>query len=102
MKTSTGFHNSGANEEAVKAMLEASKGLIKVKASGGIRDIKTARRYINLGCERLGVGSSTTPVLVKGITSPKTYISEIDPIIQPYKTHKHVIYIWKVASLLLS
>ena len=71
VKTSTGFHNSGANEEAVKDMLEASKGLIKVKASGGIRDIKTARRYINLGCERLGVGSSTTPVLVKGIGQSK-------------------------------
>jgi len=66
VKTSTGFHSGGATEEAVKAMLEAAKGRIKVKASGGIRDIKTARYYVELGCERLGVGFSTTPVLVRG------------------------------------
>lgn len=66
VKTSTGFHNQGATEEAVKAMLDAAKGRISVKASGGIRDIDTARRYIEMGCERLGVGYSTTPVLVSG------------------------------------
>lgn len=66
VKTSTGFHNSGASEEAVKAMLEAAKGRIKVKASGGIRNIEIAKNYIDMGCERLGVGYSTTPVLVKG------------------------------------
>lgn len=66
VKTSTGFHNNGATEEAVKAMLDAAKGRIKVKASGGIRDIDMAKHYIELGCERLGVGFSTTPILVKG------------------------------------
>lgn len=66
VKTSTGFHNKGATEEAVKAMLDAAKGRIKVKASGGIRDLETAQKYISLGCERLGVGYSTTPILVKG------------------------------------
>ncbi len=66
VKTSTGFHSSGASVEAVNAMLQAADGRIKIKASGGIRDIETARHYIDLGCERLGVGSSTTPVLVKG------------------------------------
>lgn len=66
VKTSTGFHNDGATVEAVKAMLEAAKGRIRVKASGGIRDIETARRYIDMGCERLGVGFSTTPVLISG------------------------------------
>jgi deoxyribose-phosphate aldolase len=66
VKTSTGFHNDGATVEAVKAMVEAAKGRIRVKASGGIRDIETARRYIDMGCERLGVGFSTTPVLISG------------------------------------
>lgn len=66
VKTSTGFHNQGASDEAVKAMLEAAKGRIRVKASGGIRDRETALHYIEMGCERLGVGSSTTPVLVSG------------------------------------
>lgn len=66
IKTSTGFHDKGATPEAVKAMLEAAKGRIKVKASGGIRDFEAARRYVEMGCERLGVGYSTTPVLVSG------------------------------------
>ncbi len=66
VKTSTGFHNNGATEETVKAMLEAARGRIKVKASGGIRDINMAKHYVELGCERLGVGFSTTPILVKG------------------------------------
>ena len=66
VKTSTGFHSGGATEKAVKAMLEAARGRIKVKASGGIRDLKTAKHYVDLGCERLGVGYSTTPILVHG------------------------------------
>ncbi|MGI6050620.1 MAG: deoxyribose-phosphate aldolase [Acetivibrionales bacterium] len=66
VKTSTGFHSSGASIEAVEAMLQAADGRIKVKASGGIRDIETACKYVEMGCERLGVGYSTTPVLVKG------------------------------------
>jgi deoxyribose-phosphate aldolase len=66
VKTSTGFHSSGASIEAVEAMLQAADGRIKVKASGGIRDIETACKYVEMGCERLGVGYSTTPVLVNG------------------------------------
>lgn len=66
VKTSTGFHSKGATVEAVSAMIEAAKGRIKVKASGGIRDLETARRFIEMGCARLGVGYSTTPILLKG------------------------------------
>ncbi|MGI6084972.1 MAG: deoxyribose-phosphate aldolase [Acetivibrionales bacterium] len=66
VKTSTGFHSKGATEETIKAMIDAAKGRIKVKASGGIRDLETAQKYISLGCERLGVGYSTTPILVAG------------------------------------
>ncbi len=67
VKTSTGFHSQGATFEAIQAMLEASKSRIRVKASGGIRDFETAKQYIDMGVERLGVGSSTTPVLVNGV-----------------------------------
>lgn len=66
IKTSTGFHEGGATFETVKMMLDAAKGRIKVKASGGIRDLATARKYVEMGCERLGVGYTTTPVLIKG------------------------------------
>ena len=63
VKTSTGFHTGGATVEAVTAMMEASAGRIKVKASGGIRNLEDANRFLDLGCERLGVGYGTTPVL---------------------------------------
>ncbi len=66
VKTSTGFHSQGATQEAVSAMLKASAGRIRVKASGGIRDFEQARRYVEMGCDRLGVGYTTTSVLVKG------------------------------------
>lgn len=66
IKTSTGFHTTGATVEAVRTMLEAARGRIRVKASGGIRNLETARQFIDMGCERLGVGCSTTPVLLSG------------------------------------
>lgn len=66
IKTSTGFHSQGATFEAIRTMLDAAKGRIAVKASGGIRDLETALKYIEMGVKRLGVGYTTTPVLLKG------------------------------------
>lgn len=63
VKTSTGFAASGASEEAVRAMVEAAQGRIGVKASGGIRDLETAKRYVEMGATRLGVGYSSTPTI---------------------------------------
>lgn len=70
VKTSTGFSSGGATDEAVKAMLAAAKGRIQVKASGGIRDFQRAEYLIGLGCTRLGVGSSSTPVICGGDAIP--------------------------------
>lgn len=63
VKTSTGFASAGATEEMVEAMVAAAKGRIAVKASGGIRTREQALRFIEIGASRLGVGSTTTPVL---------------------------------------
>jgi deoxyribose-phosphate aldolase len=63
VKTSTGFNGGGASEEAIEIMLNAVRGNTKVKASGGIRNLEQANRFIEMGCDRLGVGFSTTPVL---------------------------------------
>ncbi len=63
VKTSTGFNGGGATVEAVAALIEAAEGRVKVKASGGIRDLAQARKYLEMGCERLGVGYTTTPAL---------------------------------------
>lgn len=63
VKTSTGFASAGATEEMVRTMVEAAKGRIAVKASGGIRTREQAERFIALGAARLGVGSTSSAAL---------------------------------------
>ncbi|MFV0316229.1 MAG: deoxyribose-phosphate aldolase [Microthrixaceae bacterium] len=63
VKTSTGFHGAGgATVEAVETMLEAVGRSALVKASGGIRDLATARAMLDAGATRLGM-SATAAVL---------------------------------------
>lgn len=57
IKTSTGFGSGGATIKAVKLMKSTVKGSTKIKASGGIRDTKTALQYINIGVERIGTSN---------------------------------------------
>lgn len=57
VKTSTGFGTGGATYEDVKLMKDIVKDNAKVKASGGVKDYKTALDYINLGASRLGTSS---------------------------------------------
>ena len=58
IKTSTGFGKGGATIHDVKLMkIVAEHCNTKIKASGGIRDYKTAMEFIELGVERLGVSS---------------------------------------------
>jgi deoxyribose-phosphate aldolase len=66
VKTSTGFATGGATVEAVKVMLDAAKGRIKVKASGGIRDRETALAYVRMGADRLGTNYTASEALVTG------------------------------------
>ena len=54
IKTSTGFSTGGATREDV-ALMKANVGPeVKVKAAGGIADLKDAEDFIALGAERLG------------------------------------------------
>ena len=58
VKTSTGFHPAGgASVEAVRWMKKHC-GPLKVKASGGIRDLDAALAMINAGADRLGLSGS--------------------------------------------
>lgn len=61
IKTSTGFSTGGATEEVVQTMVDTAKGRIQVKPSGGIRDYAQAKRYVDMGAARLGVGYSALP-----------------------------------------
>ena len=57
VKTSTGFSTAGATPEDVKLMKDIVGKEIGVKASGGIRDLDTAREMINAGANRIGASS---------------------------------------------
>lgn len=57
VKTSTGFGTNGATYDDVKLIKNTVMNKIKIKASGGIKDKATAKKYIELGVERLGTSS---------------------------------------------
>ncbi|MCH4824448.1 deoxyribose-phosphate aldolase [Gramella lutea] len=57
VKTSTGFGSRGASLNDVKIMKKVVGDKVKIKASGGIRDAETVRKYISLGVERIGTSS---------------------------------------------
>lgn len=79
VKTSTGFSTGGATTKDVALMrktvdekttaLEKETGQtwkrVRVKASGGIRDAKTAKEMIAAGADRLG--TSATVAIIQGI-----------------------------------
>jgi deoxyribose-phosphate aldolase len=54
IKTSTGFGGGGATREDVALMVQHIGPGVKVKAAGGIADLKDAEDFINLGASRLG------------------------------------------------
>jgi deoxyribose-phosphate aldolase len=58
VKTSTGFGGGGATVEDVALMRRVVSSNVLVKASGGIRDFKTAQALMSAGASRLGIGSS--------------------------------------------
>ncbi len=57
IKTSTGFAEHGATMEAVHIIRENKKEEIGIKASGGIRDYATAKKFIEAGATRIGTSS---------------------------------------------
>lgn len=58
VKTSTGFSTGGATKEDIALMRKTVGENLGVKASGGIRDYKTAMEMINAGASRIGASAS--------------------------------------------
>lgn len=58
VKTSTGFSTGGATKEDISLMRKTVGEGLGVKASGGVRDYKTAMDMINAGASRIGASSS--------------------------------------------
>jgi deoxyribose-phosphate aldolase len=57
VKTSTGFGPGGATVEDIALMRRTVGPEMGVKASGGVRDLETARRMIAAGATRIGTSS---------------------------------------------
>jgi deoxyribose-phosphate aldolase len=57
VKTSTGFGTGGATLEDIELMKSVTQNKIQIKASGGIRDYETAKKYIDSGVTRIGTSN---------------------------------------------
>ena len=64
VKTSTGFSTAGATVEDVALMRKTVGADMGVKASGGIKDFKTAAGMIAAGATRIGAGAGVE--IIKG------------------------------------
>ena len=62
IKTSTGFGTNGATIEDVEIMKSVVGDKAEIKAAGGVRDIETAQKYIDMGVTRLGTSSGVSLV----------------------------------------
>lgn len=71
VKTSTGFGPGGATAHHVGLMRKSVGPLMGVKASGGIRDLETARTMIEAGATRIGASASVK--IVKGEQGTGSY-----------------------------
>ncbi len=57
VKTSTGFGPGGATLEDIKLMKDEVGDKLQIKASGGIKDAKTALKMLQAGASRIGTSS---------------------------------------------
>lgn len=60
VKTSTGFGSGGATKEDVALMKKIAGNDMQVKASGGIRELKTVMEMIEAGADRIGASASVS------------------------------------------
>lgn len=72
VKTSTGFGTGGATFEDISLMKSIVGDRAQLKAAGGVRDLETAKKYIELGVTRLGT-SSGVELVTTGTADPNKY-----------------------------
>lgn len=71
VKTSTGFSGGGATVEDIQLMRRVVGGGMGVKASGGVRDLETARTMIDAGANRIGASAGVK--ILRGGTAASAY-----------------------------
>lgn len=57
IKTSTGFGSRGASVEDLKIINKHKNEILEIKASGGIKTLEDAEKFINEGATRLGTSN---------------------------------------------
>lgn len=67
VKTSTGFSTGGATAADIALMRKAVGPKMGIKASGGVRDLETAREMVKAGATRIGASASIK--IVQGASS---------------------------------
>lgn len=58
IKTSTGFGSRGASFDDIILFKKYLKGKTKIKAAGGIKTLAEVKKYLALGCDRIGCSNS--------------------------------------------
>lgn len=71
VKTSTGFSTGGATVADIALIREVVGPAMGIKASGGVRDLETARQLISAGATRLGASASIA--IVSGAAGSSSY-----------------------------
>ena len=71
VKTSTGFGTRGASVKDIELIKKATQETIKIKASGGIKTPQDAKKYLDMGVDRLGTSSGVE--IVSGGIGTKEY-----------------------------
>lgn len=71
IKTSTGFAGGGASVEDVRLFRKIAGDRLRIKASGGIADIKTALSMLDAGADRLGTSRSVAIMNETGVENGK-------------------------------
>jgi deoxyribose-phosphate aldolase len=70
VKTSTGFGSGSATPQAIEIMIKTVGQAMGVKASGGVRDYKTAAAFLDQGCTRLGTAGGTAVIMGEAPDGP--------------------------------
>lgn len=71
IKTSTAVNTTGATVEDVKLMKKIINGRAKIKASGGIRNLKQAQELIKAGADRIGTSNGID--IIRGLEGKSDY-----------------------------
>jgi deoxyribose-phosphate aldolase len=77
VKTGTGFGPTRATVDDVKILAECGRGLVKVKAAGGIRELRQLEELLRAGAHR--IGTSAGAEIVAQAAAPRGE----DPVDEP-------------------